>query len=70
MLAKTSLLGSFLRPNSFRSVMCAPNMRFFGILEDMESKLREEFKPQQLKVVDPNNDLYKINVTHSCCNSI
>ena len=34
----------------------------FGVLEDMESKLQAHFKPQDLKVVDPNGDLYKVHV--------
>jgi stress-induced morphogen len=34
----------------------------FGVLEDMESKLKAHFNPQDLKVVDPNGDLYKVNV--------
>ena len=37
-------------------------MRQFGVLEDIESKLRKQFKPHDLKVLDPNGDLYKVNV--------
>ncbi len=36
--------------------------RMFGVLEDMESKLKKQFNPQTLKVTDPNGDLYKVNV--------
>jgi stress-induced morphogen len=32
------------------------------VLDDMESKLRAHFKPADLKVVDPNGDLYKVHV--------
>jgi stress-induced morphogen len=39
------------------------SIRQFGVLEDIESKLRAQFKPEQLKVTDPNGDLYKVNVT-------
>lgn len=37
-------------------------VRMFGVLEDMESKLQAQFKPQQLKIDDPNGDLYKVDV--------
>ena len=36
--------------------------RMFGVLEDMEGKLQEQFNPTALKVSDPNGDLYKVNV--------
>lgn len=39
------------------------SIRQFGVLEDIESKLRAQFKPEQLKVTDSNGDLYKVNVT-------
>jgi len=41
------------------------SIRQFGVLEDIESKLRAQFKPEQLKVTDPNGDLYKVNVSIS-----
>ena len=37
-------------------------IRPFGVLQDMESKLRMRFNPSDLKVQDPNGDLYKVNV--------
>ena len=46
-----------LARNTFRFVRC------FGVLEDMEAKLRAQFNPSVLKVEDKNGDLYKIEVS-------
>lgn len=37
-------------------------VRPFGVLQDMESKLRGQFNPSALQIQDPNGDLYKVNV--------
>lgn len=37
-------------------------MRMFGILDDMELKLKNQFAPTMCRVHDANGDLYKVDV--------
>lgn len=55
-----------MRGNAFSRLMGNISMREFGVLEDMEAKLQAKFNPSQLKVDDPNGDLYKVNVRKFC----
>ena len=48
---------------SFMALRRQTSTRHFGVLEDMESKLRAKFTPHDLKVVDTNGDLYKVSVS-------
>jgi len=56
-----------MKSNAFSRLMGNISMREFGVLEDMEAKLHAKFNPSQLKVDDPNGDLYKVNVSESNC---
>ena len=48
---------------SFMALRRQTSTRHFGVLEDLESKLRAKFTPHDLKVVDTNGDLYRVSVS-------
>ena len=36
--------------------------RTFGVVEDIHEKLKKQFNPQKIEVLDRNGDLYKVEV--------